>query len=146
MSLAVAREWVTGHSDECNGSPTAGPFCGVCKRASPTSTLLPGKDPPCQLSGKIREGILEEGFPGGSAVKNLPAAQETQVWSLGQEDSLEKEIATHSSILVWESHGQRSLTGYRAWVAKKLDTTQGLNNNILEEIIPTGLKKCHQKV
>ena len=34
--------------------------------------------------------------------------QETQVWSLGQEDPLEKEMATHSSILAWESHRQRS--------------------------------------
>ena len=32
-------------------------------------------------------------------VKNLPAIQETQVWSLGQEDPLEKKMATHSSIL-----------------------------------------------
>ena len=35
-------------------------------------------------------------------VKNLPAMQETQVHSLGQEDPLEKEMATHSSILAWE--------------------------------------------
>ena len=35
-------------------------------------------------------------------VKNLPAMQETQVRSLGQEDPLEKELATHSSILAWE--------------------------------------------
>ena len=35
-------------------------------------------------------------------VKNLPAMQESQVQSLGQEDSLEKEIATHSSILAWK--------------------------------------------
>ena len=34
-------------------------------------------------------------------VKNLPAMQETQIWSLGQEDPLEKEMATHSSILAW---------------------------------------------
>ena len=34
-------------------------------------------------------------------VKNLPVVQETQVQSLGQEDPLEKEIATHSSILAW---------------------------------------------
>ena len=34
-------------------------------------------------------------------VKNLPAIQETQVWSLGQEDPLEKGMATHSSILTW---------------------------------------------
>ena len=32
-------------------------------------------------------------------IKNLPTMQETQVWSLGQEDPLEKEMATHSSIL-----------------------------------------------
>ena len=35
-------------------------------------------------------------------VKNLPAMQETQVRSLGQEDPLEKEMATHSSILAWK--------------------------------------------
>ena len=39
------------------------------------------------------------GFPAGSAVKNLPAVEGTWVWSLGQEDPLEKEMATHSSIL-----------------------------------------------
>ena len=41
-------------------------------------------------------------FPGGSVVKNPPAMQETWVRSLGQEDPLEKEMATHSSILAWE--------------------------------------------
>ena len=35
-------------------------------------------------------------------VKSLPAMQETQVHSLGQADPLEKEMATHSSILAWE--------------------------------------------
>ena len=34
-------------------------------------------------------------------IKNLPAMQETQVQSLGWEDSLEKEMATHFSILAW---------------------------------------------
>ena len=41
-------------------------------------------------------------FLTGSVVKNLPAMQETRVLSLGQEDPLEKEIATHSSFLAWE--------------------------------------------
>ena len=40
-------------------------------------------------------------FPGDTVDKNLPAMQETQVRSLGQEDPLEKEMATHSSILAW---------------------------------------------
>ena len=35
-------------------------------------------------------------------VKNMPAVWETQVGSLGQEDPLEKEMATHSSILAWK--------------------------------------------
>jgi len=41
------------------------------------------------------------GFPGYSMVTDLPAMQETQVQSLGLEDPLEKEMATHSSILAW---------------------------------------------
>ena len=44
-------------------------------------------------------------------VKNLPTMQETQVQSLGQEDPLEKGMATHSIFLPGEFHGQRSLAG-----------------------------------
>ena len=46
--------------------------------------------------------ILIKGFPGNAVIKNLPAIQETQVRSLGREDPLEKEMATHYSILAWE--------------------------------------------
>ena len=42
-----------------------------------------------------------EGFPGGSAVKNPPAVQETWVQSLVGEDPLEEVMATHFSILDW---------------------------------------------
>ena len=42
------------------------------------------------------------GFPEGSVVKNPPAMQETRVQSLGQEDSLEEEMATHFSIFAWK--------------------------------------------
>ena len=45
------------------------------------------------------------GFPSGSVVKNPPAMQKTwemQVRSLGQEDPLKKEMASHSSILAWK--------------------------------------------
>ena len=47
---------------------------------------------------------LYQGFPDGSAVKNPPAMQEIQeMWvrSLGREDPLEEEMATHSRILAW---------------------------------------------
>ena len=45
--------------------------------------------------------IYVQDFPGGSRLKRLPAMQETWVQSLGWEDPLEKETATHSSILAW---------------------------------------------
>ena len=57
--------------------------------------------------------ILFQGFPSGSAVKNLPTLQETgetEVQSLGGEDPLEEGMATHSRLE--NTHGQRSLTGY----------------------------------
>ena len=55
-------------------------------------------------------------------VKNLPAVQETQVQSLGWEDPLEKEIATHSSKLAWkilwtEEPGQATVHGVaKSWI------------------------------
>ena len=55
--------------------------------------------------------------------KNLPEMQETQIWSLGQQDPLEKGMATHSSILAGEFQGQRSMVGYNPWGHKELDTT-----------------------
>ena len=53
-------------------------------------------------------------------VKNLTAMQETQVQSLGQEDPLEEEIETHSSIFAWTVflHGQRSLADTVPGIAK----------------------------
>ena len=45
---------------------------------------------------------MHMGFSVVSVINNLPTMQETQVQSLGQEDPLEKEMATHSSIFAWE--------------------------------------------
>ena len=50
--------------------------------------------------------------------------QETEVQTLGQEDPLEKEMATHSSILAGKSHGGRSLVGYSPQGRKESDTTE----------------------
>ena len=58
-------------------------------------------------NSRIRVRKLYEDFVGertslvAQLVENLPATQETQVQFLGQEDPLEKEMATHSSILAW---------------------------------------------
>ena len=57
-------------------------------------------------------------------VNSLPAVQETLVYSLGREDPLEKEMATHCHILAWRIHGQRSLVGYSPWGHKELDRTK----------------------
>ena len=56
------------------------------------------------------------GFPGRSVVKNLPTKQETWVPSLGREDALEEEMATHSSILAWKilwTDGRQSMGSQR---------------------------------
>ena len=54
-----------------------------------------------QYSGLENSVIVD--FPIAQMVKNLPAMQETWVQSLGQEDPLKKEMATHSSILAWRN-------------------------------------------
>ena len=65
---------------------------------------LPGPNPRVEFSPKhlffltairLRASLVAQ------TVKNLPAIQESQVWSLGWEDPLEKDMATHPSILVW---------------------------------------------
>ena len=65
-----------------------------------------------------------------SSDDSLPTMQETQVQSLGQEDPLEKEMATHSSILAWKIPWKRSLVGYTPWGCKELDTTERLTHKL----------------
>ena len=55
-------------------------------------------------------------------VKSLPTMQQTQVRSLHQEDALEKEMATHSSILAWEIPWTKTPTRYSLWRLKESDT------------------------
>ena len=60
-------------------------------------------------------------------VKRLPAMRETWVQSLGQEDPLEKEMATTPVLLPGKFHGWRSLVGYSPWGPKESDTTELLH-------------------
>ena len=53
-------------------------------------------------------------------VKNRLPVQEMRVQSLGQDDPLEKEMATHSSILVWRIPWAGSLAGYIPWSCKRV--------------------------
>ena len=80
-------------------------------------------------------------------IKNLPAMQETQVGSLGQEDPLEKGMTINSSILCLfsspvflpgEFHGQRSLMGYSPWGHKESDTTKQLTHRLSHHYPPLG--------
>ena len=61
-------------------------------------------------------------------VMNLPAMQETQARSLGQEDPLEKRKAIHSVFLPGEFHGERNLAGYSPCRCKESDRTDRLTH------------------
>ena len=99
------------------------------------------------------------GFSGGTVVNNLPAVQETWVWSLGRKD-LEKETAIHSSILAWripwteESGGLQSMGSRRAghdWACTHAPThiLQGLGKRMHWWVAETSSfstivsKQCH---
>ena len=85
---------------------------GLLSRRAPGSSLKTEHWP---LFSDLR---LNKGFPGGTSVKE----SETQLRFLGQEDPLEKGMATHSSILTWKiPHGQRSLAGYSPWGHNELE-------------------------
>ena len=61
-----------------------------------------------------------QGFPGGSVVKILPANAGDMGLIPGWEDPLEKEMETHSGILAWEILQQRSLVEYSPWGQKRV--------------------------
>ena len=82
--------------------PTTTGWAPCFIRQLPTSYLLYTVVYICQyylLS--LSHPLLLLGFPGGSEVKMSAAMRKTPVWSLVREDPLEKEMATHSSILAW---------------------------------------------
>ena len=63
-------------------------------------------------------------------VKNLPVMQETWLWSLGQEDPLEKGMATYSSILAWKIPWTEE-GGYRPWGRQQSNTTEHAHTHSL---------------
>ena len=70
--------------------------------------------------------LLIQGFPGGSVV-NPSATPETWVQSLGWDNPLEKETATHSSILAWEIQQTGEPGRLQSMGCEELDTTQQLH-------------------
>ena len=85
--------------------PLTSPFCPNCLRKQ--SEVKPGKF--CR-NGLVTSMILCVRVSISLDIRYLPAMQETEdmrIQSLSWEDALEKEVATHSSILAWKSHGQK---------------------------------------
>ena len=66
------------------------------------------------LNHLLRKHITQLLLSRDQMVKNLPAVQEIWVWPLGQEDPLEKEIATHSTILAWRIPWTEETGGYNS--------------------------------
>ena len=67
---------------------------------------------------KVRAALMAQ------VVKNLPASQETQVWSLGQEDPCRRKWQLAPVFLPGKSHGQRSLVGNSPWGCKEWDMSE----------------------
>ena len=93
-----------------------------CNGGSPRERVQPSLSP-----NTIYQGGTIKSFPVTQISKNLPAMQETQVQTLGWEDSLEKGMTTHSRFLAWRIHGQRTVAGYSPWGHKEADTTEQLS-------------------
>ena len=64
----------------------------------------------------------------------MQETKETWAGSLSQEVLLEKEIATHSSIIAGKSHGQSSLVSYSPWGCKESDGTELLSTSVSREV------------
>ena len=79
-----------------------------------------------------------KGFPGGSAVKNPPAMQEMQVQSMDWEDPLEKEMATYSSVLAWESPRTEEPAGLQFMVSQRVGHDLGT-----KQLQPKGPRGFH---
>ena len=85
-------------------------------------------------AGGISSWVHTESSPGSlwaslvaQSVKSLPAMQETRVQPLGWEDALEKEMATHSSILAWRIPGTEEPGGLQSMWSQELDMIEQLS-------------------
>ena len=112
--------------------------CAAAKSRQSCPTLcdsidgsLPGSSIPGILQARTLEWVAIWASLVAQRLKCLPATQETQVQSLGRGDPLEKEMATHSSILAWRIPWTEELGGLESTGCKELDTTERLHfNNI----------------
>ena len=71
-------------------------------------------------------------FPSFTVIKNLQEMQETRVWSLGQEDPLDRKWRPTPVFLLGKSHEQRNLVSYSPWSHKESDTADHIHTNTHE--------------
>ena len=105
----------------------------VAKSRTQLSNFTHTLEEEASLKKRERESLAVIGFPGGSDGK-----ESTYVWSLGQEDPLERRTATHSSIL--KISMDRSLACYSPWGRKESDPIEWLTLSFL------AAKMCQQPI
>ena len=107
---------------ELGGLAHAGTHLRRCRGGGAVRGLLSTPPQPAPASRWAR--LHPQGFP---LARNLPLMQETQVRSLDGEGFLEKEMATHSSILAWEIPWTDVVAGYSSWGSKESDRSERLS-------------------
>ena len=113
------------HSGEGNGKPLQ---CSCLENPRDGRAWWAAVYGVAQSRTRLKRLSSSKAHSGGSDSKKIQSVmQEAWVLSLGQEDLLEKEMTTHSSILARKSHGQRNLAGYSPWGCTESDMTEQLN-------------------
>ena len=99
------------------------------KRAISCDTILLSRVPSLLFCSHLLLQTSQVALKKKKKPNHLPVQEIAQTWvqSLGWEDLLEKDVASHSNILVWRTHGQRSLMAYSPQGCKEADTTQQLS-------------------
>ena len=77
------------------------------------------------------------------SVKKPPGIQEIWILSLGQENPLEKRMATHFSILAWRIPGARSLLKYSPWGCRESDTIEQLTLSLVHSLVCWHLRPAY---
>ena len=95
-------------------------------KPSTPKTELPYQIYDCSISSWLRP------------VKNLLAMHKTQIWSLGQEDPLEKGVATHSSILAWKIPWTEEPGGLQSTGSQRVGNDWVRNTFTVQNFIPFG--------
>ena len=92
---------------------------------------------------KNKQIISSQGSPGGGAIKNLSVMLEMQVPSLGQGEPLEKEMATHSSIVAWKIPQTEKPSGLQSMGSKRVRHDLGIKQQHLLPCAPAQTLSRH---